>query len=382
MRLAKRLLAIQPGFDLQQQIGAMKAAGQEVFDLTSDAPLAESTDFIHESAMASLQSNQADDSHGELWADLSMAILNQTGATSENLAIASGSHTLAAAALASLIEPGDEVLLPTPYPSNDLAQIQLAGGVARLVPAAPLVSVDDLEQARTVKTRVLMLTNPVVPTGAVYDRQALTLIGNWAVQHDIIVLANEMYANFVYNETTFVSMRELDSAIVDNSVILSGLPMLSGVSAWPIAFALGPKKLTQAMQTYIATTTQPVPGIVQAAAIGALQHESGAQTSRLNAQSNCLTLVETLAAIPGFELPIHPAGGIFLFARVKRAATLKQFATVDDLATALLADTGVAVVSGRNFGAPDFIRLNFTGDAAQLAEAGQRIQAFVTDTTI
>lgn len=272
------------------------------------------------------------------------------------------------------------MLIPVPYWVSYEEQIKLASGVPHLVMPAVghKVSVDDLEAARTDKTRALIINSPQNPSGVVYDRTELTLIGNWALKHHILVVTDDIYRDLIYNGTTYTSMISIDPDIAANTVLISGVSKSYAMTGWRIGYAAGPEKLIQAMATFISHTTSNPAAVSEYAAVAALTGDQQVVEKMRRAFEERLNLFyDLLADIPGFDMGDKPQGAFYLFPNIKRAAQLSHYGTVDDFISALLTETGVAIVPGRAFGMPDHARISYCKDLASLKEAARRIREFV-----
>jgi len=394
MHLSKRINAVQPSatLALSQQAKTMAASGQDVIDLSIGQPDFKTPATINQAAIAAIESGQADFyTPASGLPALKQAIIAHIQAqdhvtySPDQIAVATGAKFVLAALFNVLLDPEEEVLIPVPYWVSYAEQVRLAGGVPRFVTPADgfKVTVDELESLRTTKSRILVLNSPQNPTGSVYSAQELTLIGNWAVQHDILVIADDIYRDLVYNETTFTSMIDLDPTIVANTVLVSGVSKAYAMTGWRIGFAAGPKKVMTALSTYLSHTTGNPAAVSQYAAIAAYTGDQAmVEQMRQGFEERLNQLFPLIASIPGFELNTKPTGAFYLFPRVKRAATMLNFATVDDFVSALLQETGVAIVPGRAFGMPDYARLSYALDLDSLIEAANRMRAFVNKTTI
>ena len=266
MHLAKRILNVAPSatLALSNQTKDLKAKGADVIDLSIGQPDFSTPKAIDDAAIAAIQAGNASfytaaTGIPELKQAISDRIFAQDGIRYDHRQIVAttGAKFALYALFQVFLNPGDEVLIPVPYWVSYEEQIKLASGVPHLVMPAVghKVSVDDLEAARTDKTRALIINSPQNPSGVVYDRTELTLIGNWALKHHILVVTDDIYRDLIYNGTTYTSMISIDPDIAANTVLISGVSKSYAMTGWRIGYAAGPEKLIQAMATFISHTT-------------------------------------------------------------------------------------------------------------------------------
>ena len=389
MHLAKRILNVAPSatLALSNQTKDLKAKGADVIDLSIGQPDFSTPKAIDDAAIAAIQAGNASfytaaTGIPELKQAISDRIFAQDGIRYDHRQIVAttGAKFALYALFQVFLNPGDEVLIPVPYWVSYEEQIKLASGVPHLVMPAVghKVSVDDLEAARTDKTRALIINSPQNPSGVVYDRTELTLIGNWALKHHILVVTDDIYRDLIYNGTTYTSMISIDPDIAANTVLISGVSKSYAMTGWRIGYAAGPEKLIQAMATFISHTTSNPAAVSEYAAVAALTGDQQVVEKMRRAFEERLNLFyDLLADIPGFDMGDKPQGAFYLFPNIKRAAQLSHYGTVDDFISALLTETGVAIVPGRAFGMPDHARISYCKDLASLKEAARRIQEFV-----
>lgn len=389
MHLAKRILNVAPSatLALSNQTKDLKAKGADVIDLSIGQPDFSTPKAIDDAAIAAIQAGNASfytaaTGIPELKQAISDRIFAQDGIRYDHRQIVAttGAKFALYALFQVFLNPGDEVLIPVPYWVSYEEQIKLANGVPHLVMPAVghKVSVDDLEAARTDKTRALIINSPQNPSGVVYDRTELTLIGNWALKHHILVVTDDIYRDLIYNGTTYTSMISIDPDIAANTVLISGVSKSYAMTGWRIGYAAGPEKLIQAMATFISHTTSNPAAVSENAAVAALTGDQQVvEKMRRTFEERLNLFYDLLADIPGFDMGDKPQGAFYLFPNIKRAAQLSHYGTVDDFISALLTETGVAIVPGRAFGMPDHARISYCKDLASLKEAARRIQEFV-----
>ncbi len=285
-------------------------------------------------------------------------------------------------AFATLLDPGDEVLVPTPYWTTYPEAIRLAGGVPVLVTADEAqgyrVDVEQLEAARTERTKVLLFVSPSNPTGAVYDPAQTRALGAWAAEHDLWVLTDEIYQHLTYGNTPFTSVAAAAPEIGDRLVILNGLAKAYAMTGWRVGWLVGAPDVVAAASNLQSHSTSNVANVSQAAALAALTgglddvHRMRDAFDRRRHRT-----VELLREVPGVICP-EPAGAFYAYPQVKELvrATLGPDGTSAQLATRLLDQAEVAVVPGEAFGTPGYLRLSYALAEDQLVEGLTRLRTF------
>jgi len=290
-------------------------------------------------------------------------------------------------AFATLLDPGDEVLLPAPYWTTYPECIKLAGGVPVEVPTDEstgyLASVEQLEAARTDRTKVLLFCSPSNPTGAVYPREQVEAIGRWAVEHGLWVLTDEIYEHLVYDGAVAASMPAVVPELADRCVVVNGVAKTYAMTGWRVGWLIGPADIVKAATNLQSHATSNVSNVAQAAALAALRGDlSAAAEMRTAFDRRRRTMVRMLADIPGVTCP-EPLGAFYCFPSVKgvlgttlRGATPKTSA---ELAELVLDEAEVAVVPGEAFGAPGYFRLSYALGDDDLVEGVTRLAKLIAE---
>jgi aspartate aminotransferase len=282
---------------------------------------------------------------------------------------------------ATLLDPGDEVLLPAPYWTTYPEAIALAGGVPVVVDtdtaSGYLATVEQLEAARTERTKVLLFCSPSNPTGAVYPPAAVEAIGRWAVEHDLWVMTDEIYEHLLYDGATAPSMPVVVPELADRCVVLNGVAKTYAMTGWRVGWMIGPTDVVTAATNLQSHATSNVSNVAQAAALAAVTGDLSA-VAKMGAAFDVRrkTMVRMLREIPGVECPT-PEGAFYCFPSV-RALLGKPLrgrtpTTSAELAELVLDEVEVAVVPGEAFGAPGCFRLSYALGDEDLAEGVGRI---------
>src|SRR5437763_7564289 len=269
-------------------------------------------------------------------------------------------------AFATLLDPGDEVLLPAPYWTTYPECIRLAGGVPVEVAtdhsAGYLATVQQLEAARTERTKVLLFCSPSNPTGAVYPREQVETIGRWAVEHGLWVLTDEIYEHLTYDGAVAASMPAVVPELAERCVVVNGVAKTYAMTGWRVGWLIGPADVVKAATNLQSHATSNVSNVAQAAALAAVRGDlSAAAEMRTAFDRRRRTMVRMLAEIPGVTCP-EPLGAFYCFPSVKDVlgATLRGVTprTSAELAELVLDEAEVAAVPGEPFGAPGYFRLS------------------------
>lgn len=387
-RVSDRLRAIAPSATLavDAKAKALKAAGHPVIGYAAGEP-----DFPTPANIVEAARRAVDEPSSYRYTPTSglpalrEAIAKPLGADPASVLVTNGGKQAVFQACAALINPGDEVLLPAPYWTTYPETIKLAGGTPVPVTASfendYKVTVEQLEAARTERTIALIHCSPSNPTGAVYSTAETAAIGEWALEHGIWVISDEIYQHLVYDGMSAPSLLTTTPALADQLVIVSGVAKTYAMTGWRVGWMVGPKDVIDAATSFQSHATSNVNNIAQKAAIEALTGPQDAVGEMREAFDRRRRLmVETLRTIPGFEVPT-PQGAFYAFPRVTELYGLevggKVIESSLDLADTFLDQVEVAVVPGEAFGTPGYLRFSYAlGDEA-LVEGLERIHTLL-----
>jgi aspartate aminotransferase len=282
---------------------------------------------------------------------------------------------------ATLLDPGDEVLLPTPYWTTYPEAITLAGGVPVPVLADErtgyLTSVADLEAARTPRTKVLMFVSPSNPTGAVYPPEQVAEIGRWAAGAGLWVITDEIYEHLVYDGARFASIAVAAPELADRCVVLNGVAKTYAMTGWRVGWMIGPPDVVKAAANLQSHATSNVCNVAQAAALAAVTGDlSAVERMREAFSRRRLTMTSMLNEIPGVRCPL-PEGAFYCYPSVKgvlgKELAGRRPESTAELAELILENADVALVPGEAFGTPGYFRLSCALGDADLEEGITRI---------
>lgn len=283
-----------------------------------------------------------------------------------------------------LLDEGDEVVIPTPYWVSYPEHVKLAGGTPVFVEGMEKndfkMTKEQLESVITDQTKVLIINSPSNPTGMMYSEQELREIGEVCLQHDILILSDEIYEKLIYVDAPHVSIASLSNNLKKQTVVINGVSKSHAMTGWRIGYAAGPREIIQAMTTHASQTTSNPASISQYAALEAYSNEQANQTTEKEMKKvfseRLDRFYELITAIPGISCN-KPHGAFYIFPNVKTAAVKGGFSTVDAWVEALLEEEKVALVPGSGFGAPENVRLSYATSMENLEKAVERIARFV-----
>jgi aspartate aminotransferase len=390
-RISRRIAAISESATLavDAKAKALKAAGKPVIGFGAGEPDFPTPDYIVEAAVAACRQPAMHryTPAGGLPA-LKEAIVAKTArdsglqTTAANVLVTNGGKQAVYEAFATMLDPGDEVLLPAPYWTTYPEAIRLAGGVPVPVVADEqsgyLISAAQLEAARTPRTKVLLFCSPSNPTGAVYSPEQVEEIGRWALDAGLWVLTDEIYEHLTYGGVTAPSMPVVVPELADRCVVVNGVAKTYAMTGWRVGWIVGPADIVRAATNLQSHATSNVANVSQAAAVAALTGDlSAVATMREAFDRRRQTIVSMLREIPGIACP-EPQGAFYVYPSVKgllgRPIAGRTAETSADLATLILEEAEVAVVPGEAFGTPGYVRMSYALGDDDLVEGVTRMQ--------
>jgi aspartate/methionine/tyrosine aminotransferase len=395
-RISSRIAAIAESATLavDAKAKALKAQGRPVIGFGAGEPDFPTPDYIVDAAAAAtrVRSNHRYTPTPGL-PELRDAIVVKTkrdsnyAITSDQVLVTNGGKQAVYQAFATIINDGDEVLLPSPFWTTYPECIKLAGGVSVEVFADEtqnyLVTVEQLEAARTAKTKAILFCSPSNPTGSVYSPAQVKAIGEWALKNNIWVISDEIYEHLLYDGATAPSMPVLVPGLADTCIIINGVAKTYAMTGWRVGWMIGPKDVIKAAINLQSHLTSNVSNISQRAAIAAVSgdlkavHAMGEAFNRRRA-----LIVGLLNEIPGFICPT-PTGAFYVYPSVKgalgKAIRGKTPQTSAELATILLEEVEVAAVPGEAFGPSGYLRFSYATSDADIVEGIGRIKKLLTE---
>jgi len=280
-----------------------------------------------------------------------------------------------------LLDEGDEVIIPTPYWVSYPEQVKLAGGnpvyVEGLEDNEYKITAKQLREAITEKTKAVIINSPSNPTGMIYSKEELQQLGEVCLEHNILIVSDEIYEKLIYGGAEYTSIAQLSNALKEQTLIINGVSKSHSMTGWRIGYAAGNKQLIKAMTNLASHSTSNPTSIAQYGAIAAYAgSQQPVETMRQAFEERLNIIYDKLIQIPGFTC-IKPQGAFYLFPNVKEAVALSGYDTVDEWAKALLEEEKVALVPGTGFGAPNNVRLSYATSLEQVEKALERIHTFM-----
>ncbi|MCI6584895.1 MAG: pyridoxal phosphate-dependent aminotransferase [Mobiluncus sp.] len=390
-RVSKRLAAIAPSATLAVDAKAkeLKAAGKPVIGFGAGEPDFPTPDYIVEAAIAACK-DPANYKYtmGKGLPALREAIAAKTLRDSgyevdpNNIIVTNGGKQAVFQAFAALVDPGDEVLLPAPYWTTYPEAIRLAGGVPVEVFAGAdkdyKVTPEDLEAARTEKTKVLLVCSPSNPTGSVYTPEELTALGKWAVDHGVWVITDEIYEHLLYDGAEAAHIVKLVPELADTCVVLNGVAKSYAMTGWRVGWMEGPTDVIKAAANFQSHLTSNVCNIAQRAAIAAVSGPLDEVLKMRDAfDRRRKKIVSMLSEIDGLSVPV-PRGAFYVYPDVTglfgRTLDGAEIESSGQLAGLILEKAEVAAVPGEAFGPSGFLRFSYALADADLEEGISRVQ--------
>lgn len=390
MNLSQRAQQLEPSVTLAASAKAreLKAQGFDVLGLTVGEPDFATPKNIQAAAIAAISNGKATYYTASAGIpELRQAIVNYIKEnygityTIKNTIVTDGAKFALFALFQAILDKGDEVIIPVPYWVSYGEQVKLAEGTPVFVEGQPenglKVTADQLEAARTSKTKALILNSPSNPTGMIYSKEELTAIGEWAVAHHILIVADDIYGKLVYNGNTFTPIASISSDIAKQTIIINGVSKSYAMTGWRIGYAVGDEAIIQAMNDIASQSTSNPTAVSQYAAVEALSGpQETVETMRQAFEERLNAIYPLVAALPGVTLE-KPQGAFYLFPNIRETLDICGYDSVTKWVDDLLEEAHVALVTGEGFGAPDCVRFSYASDLEVLKEAVNRIAAFI-----
>ncbi len=398
-RISRRIAAIAESATLKvdAKAKALQAEGKNVISYAAGEPdFATPSNIVEAASRAVLDPKNYRYTPAAGLPELREAIAAKTARDSgwsvaaSQVIVTNGGKQAVYQSFATLIDPGDEVLLPTPYWTTYPEAIKLAGGVPVEVFAGAdqgyLVTVDQLEAARTDRTKVLLFVSPSNPTGAVYSAEQTKAIGEWALEKGIWVISDEIYQNLVYPSAgsgqaaprSATSIVEAVPELADRTILVNGVAKSYAMTGWRLGWMVGPADAIKAASNLQSHLSSNVSNISQRAAIEALTGpQDQVEVMRQSFERRRNVIVAELNKIPGLHCPM-PEGAFYVYPDVTgllgREWAGATPTTSLELADLILDQAEVAVVPGEAFGPSGYLRLSYALGDAPLLEGVQRLQ--------
>ena len=393
-RTSSRLAAIAESATLavDAKAKALKAAGENVIGFGAGEPDFPTPEHIVEAAVRACQDpkmHRYTPAAGlpELREAIAVKTMRDSGfqTTANQVLVTNGGKHAVFTAFAALCDPGDEVIVPAPYWTTYPEAVTLAGGVPVIIDTTQetgfRVTVEQLEKALTVRTKVLLFVSPDNPSGSVYPPEEVKAIGEWAVSRGIWVVTDEIYEHLTYGEHKFTSMPTLVPELANQCVIVNGVAKTYAMTGWRVGWMIGPIDVMKASINFQSHATSNVNNVAQAAALAAVAGDLSAVSMMREAfERRGRTMHRMLNDIPGITC-LEPEGAFYCYPNVSgligKTFNGKTAHNSMDLADIILSEVKVAIVPGEAFGTAGFARFSFALGDADLEEGIRRIADLV-----
>jgi aspartate aminotransferase len=391
-RIARRIAAIAESATLKvdARAKALKAAGRPVISYAAGEPDFPTPAHIVEAAVEAARdpkNHRYTPAVGlpELREAIAAKTARDSGLTvpASQVIVTNGGKQAVFQAVATIVDEGDEVLLPAPYWTTYPEVVRLAGGVPVDVFAGAeqdyLVTVEQLEAARTPRTKAMLFVSPSNPTGSVYSPEQTKAIGEWALQHGIWVISDEIYQALTYDGVEAVSIVQAVPELADQTILVNGVAKTYAMTGWRVGWMVGPTDVIAAASNLQSHLSSNVANISQRAAIAALTGPQDAVAEmRAAFDRRRKVAVAELNRIPGMITPT-PTGAFYVYVDVTGLLGREWKGTTPttslELADLILEHAEVAAVPGEAFGPSGYLRFSYALGDADLLEGIQRLQA-------
>ena len=395
-RVSARLAAIAESATLavDAKAKALKAAGRPVIGFGAGEPDFPTPDYIVEAAIAAAKdpvNHRYTPAAGlpVLREAIAAKTLRDSGVevSPSQVVVTNGGKQAVYQAFAAIVDPGDEIILPAPYWTTYPEAIRLAGGVPVEVFAGAdqgyLVTVEQLEAARTERTKALLFCSPSNPTGAVYSPEQTEAIARWALEHGVWIITDEIYEHLTYDDASFTSVLKVVPEAADTTIILNGVAKTYAMTGWRVGWMISPADVTKAATNLQSHLSSNVCNVAQRAALAAVTGDlSAVDEMRTAFDRRRRSMVDLLRAIDGITVPT-PKGAFYAYPSVEgllgREIRGKKVTTSAELAAVILDEVEVAVVPGEAFGPSGFMRLSYATSDENIAEGLARIQTLIAE---
>ena len=376
MDLAKRVKTMTPSSTLAISAKAkeLKEKGHDVIGLGVGEPDFNTPQYIIEAAKRAMDDGMTKYTPSGGIIELKEVIRkkfktdNKLTFTNNEIIVTTGAKHALFTLFQTILDEGDEVIVPAPYWVSYPEQVKLASGTPVYVEAKEendfKLTPNELEQAITDKTMM-------------YTKEELEDIGKVCIENNLLIVSDEIYEKLIYTNDEHISIAQLSTRLKEQTVIINGVSKSHAMTGWRIGYAAGPEYIIKAMTSHASHATSNPTSIAQYAALAAYDTETDPTIEMRQTFSKRLnTLYDLLTDIPGVNCK-KPNGAFYLFPNVTEAAKMNGFETVDEWVGALLEEEKVALVPGSGFGAPNNVRLSYATSLELLEEAARRIKSFV-----
>lgn len=369
----------------------MKADGYDILSFAAGEPDFDTPDHIKEEAIRAIRENDTRYTPASGTLALKRAICERMKADCAveyepgQVVVASGAKHVIYLTLQTLLNPGDEVVLPTPGWVSYFEMIRMAGGLPVTVFAGEeerfKLTPEKLEAAITPRSKAIIFNNPSNPSGMIYDREELQALADVCVKHDIYIISDEIYYSLTYDGVSFTSMAALGDEVKRRTILINGVSKSYAMTGWRIGYALAEPEIAQVMSRYTSNSTGSPCTISQRAAIAGLTaYQDEVYAMREAFQTRRDYIVERINVIEGISC-LRPEGAFYVLINVKeilgRTIGGALIHDAQEFATELLKQGLVATVPGEGFGVPGFIRWSYAASMENIEKGMNRLEQFL-----
>jgi len=393
--LSKIALNIQPSATLAVDalFKKMKADGQDVVGFGAGEPDFNTPDNINDAAYSAIKNGHTRYTNTSGVPELREAVTRRLKAdcnvdyNTNQIVVASGAKHNIYAALRTLINSGDEVIVPAPYWVTYTEAIRMVGGIPVIVHAPESsefkICKSQLEDAITDKTKLFILNNPSNPTGMLYTKDELRELADVCVKHDLYIISDEIYYKLVYDNNKFTSVAELGDDVKERTILINGVSKTYAMTGWRIGYSASSTHLAEIMSNYLSHSTSAPSTISQYAALEALNGpQESVNAMRVEFEKRRNYIVERINAIDGLSCRM-PDGAFYVMVNIEKqiGKTLggRLINNSDDFSLAFLESGLVATVSCTSFGCENFVRLTYASSMETIKEGIDRLEHFVAN---
>jgi aspartate aminotransferase len=383
-RLAGRLSQIKPSSTLAitSKAKRLKSEGKDIISLAAGEPDFDTPDFVKEAAQAAIQAGFTKYTPTTGIPDLKKLIVekfkkdNGIDYLPEQVIVSCGAKHSIFNALMCLVDPGDEVLIPSPFWVSYPEMVHVCGGSVHFIQTTPednfKLKPQDLSRHITSNTKVLIVNSPANPTGCVYTEEELRQVGRICADNKIFIISDEIYEKIIFDNMRHFSIAAASPGVYNLAITVNGLSKSHAMTGWRIGYVGAPPDIAEAMSKLQDHSTSNPTSIAQKAAVAALGGpDTFAKNMCAEFQKRRDFVVSRLAGMRKLSC-VRPQGAFYIFCGI--ASTKLDSVT---FATRLLDEAGVAVIPGDSFGRDDYVRMSFAAGAVDLARAFDRIGAWL-----
>jgi aspartate aminotransferase len=381
-----RMESISPSLtlSLQSKANEMKSQGLEVFSFAAGEPNFNTAKYICEAAKKALDEGKtkygpaAGEKHLRELVAKEVSTVTKSSYDFENVLITNGGKQALFNVMMALLNPQDEVLIPSPYWLSYPEMVKLAGGVPVSVPTDfeddYKLKISKLKKYLSPKTKLLILNTPSNPTGMVYTKEELEEISKFVLENNITVVSDEIYSKLTYDKHEHLSLASLNSEISEKTILCSGFAKSYAMTGWRIGYVVGSKKLIKTLSKIQGHTTSNVCTFAQYGAMEALENTHGKESLQemqkvfLERKSLIYNLVSNIKGLKTIE----PQGAFYLYVNIKETG-------LDSLifCERLLEEKHVVLVPGKVFGDNDAVRISFATSEEVIRKGMEKLKDFV-----